>query len=116
MYEGDGGASEILSNAHREVHVGEAGGLELVVVAPPLERPHVCAHEAIRNSATERTISGYLETSPRIGVRPDSVQVSGETLARRGCPPGLIGVALTWHASRRTPREERLERGLSCSK
>jgi hypothetical protein len=28
----------------------------------------------------ERLISGYFETSPRIGVRPDAVQVLDETL------------------------------------
>jgi hypothetical protein len=62
------------------------------------------------------TISGYLETWRRAGVWPDSVQVSGETLDSCGCPP----VSLVWLyfglRSRRAPREERLERGLFCSR
>ena len=53
-----------------------------------------------------------LKTSCRIGVRPDSVQVPGETLSYGGCPPA----SLVWLSSglrpRRAPREERLERGL----
>ena len=59
---------------------------------------------------------GYLETWRRIGVWPDSVQVLGETLSISGCPP----VSLVWLSHglrcRRAPREERLERGLFCSK
>src|SRR4051812_9646652 len=57
---------------------------------------------------------GYLETGRRIGVWPDSVQVLGETLSLRGCPPaGLVWLS---HGvrPRRAPREERLERGLSA--
>jgi hypothetical protein len=57
-----------------------------------------------------------LETSSRSDVRPDSVQVLGETLPHCGCPP----VSLVWLShglrSRRAPREERLKRGLFCSK
>ncbi len=63
-----------------------------------------------------RSLRGYLETWRRAGVWPDSVQVSGETLDFRGCPP----VALVWLSfglrPRRAPREERLKRGLFCSK
>jgi hypothetical protein len=63
-----------------------------------------------------RTHIGYLETSRRIGVWPDSVQVFGETLPHCGCPP----VSLVWLShglrSRRVPSEERLKRGLFCSK
>jgi hypothetical protein len=66
--------------------------------------------------ATNHTTSGYLETWRRIDVWPDSVQVSGETLKVRGCPP----VSLVWLSigvrSRRAPCEGRLERGLFCSK
>src|SRR6266536_2507721 len=55
------------------------------------------------------TLGGYLETVRRIDVRPDSVQVSGETLPHCGCPP----VSLVWLSHglrpRRTPLEERLE-------
>jgi len=57
-----------------------------------------------------------LKTSSRSDVRPDSVQVLGETLPHCGCPP----VSLVWLShglrSRRAPREERLKRGLFCSK
>jgi hypothetical protein len=53
-----------------------------------------------------------LKTFCRTGVRPDSVQVLGETLSFCGCPP----VSLVWLShglrSRRVPREERLERGV----
>jgi hypothetical protein len=60
--------------------------------------------------------SGYLETSGRTGVGPDSVQVLGETLGNSGCPP----VSLVWlfHGlrSRWAPCRERLERGLRSSK
>jgi len=56
-----------------------------------------------------------LETWSRTDVRPDSVQVPGETLPHCGCPP----VSLVWLSSglrsRRAPREEWLERGLFCS-
>jgi hypothetical protein len=31
-------------------------------------------------------------------------------------PAGVVGVALSWLASRRAPREKWLERGLFCSK
>jgi hypothetical protein len=62
------------------------------------------------------TASGYLETWRRIDVWPDSVQVSGETLPHCGCPP----VSLVWLSHglrpRRAPCEERLKRGLFCSK
>src|ERR1017187_9137364 len=44
-----------------------------------------------------RAVCGYLETWCRIGVRPDSVQVLGETLSMR-LPAGVIGMALSWHA------------------
>ena len=51
----------------------------------------------------------YYETSRRIGVRPDSVQVVGETLSHCGCPP----VSLVWFSHglrpRWAPREERLK-------
>jgi hypothetical protein len=62
------------------------------------------------------TFRGYSETWRRIDVWPDSVQVLGETLPHCGCPP----VSLVWLSHglrpRRAPREERLERGLFCSK
>ena len=63
-----------------------------------------------------RADRGYLETSRRIDVRPDSVQVSGETLPRCGCPPvSLVWLSHGWR-SRWAPCEERLKRGLFCSK
>jgi hypothetical protein len=69
-----------------------------------------------RVAPTGRPLLGYLETMRRIDVRPDSIQVLGETLSHRGCPP-VSGVWLSSGLrSRRAPREERLERGLFCSK
>ncbi len=74
------------------------------------------AARAWRMIEPDRTNLGYLETWCRIGVRPDSVQVPGETLPHFGCPP----VSLVWLSrglrSCRAPREEWLERGLSRSK
>jgi len=63
----------------------------------------------------KRAHRGYLDTWHRIDVWPDSVQVLGETLSHSGCPP-RFGVALNWLATRRAPCEERLKRGLFCSK
>jgi len=61
-------------------------------------------------------LRGYLETWRRIDVWPDSVQVSGGTLDSCGCPPAVwvwlyFGLRPRW-----IPREERLKRGLFCSK
>jgi len=57
-----------------------------------------------------------LKTSRRIGVRPDSVQVLGETLSFSGCPLDSLVWLSFGLRSRRAPREERLNRGLFCSK
>jgi hypothetical protein len=60
--------------------------------------------------------SGYLRLGAGSVVWPDSVQVLGGTLGFSGCPP----VSLVWLSHglrpRRAPREERLKRGLFCSK
>jgi hypothetical protein len=64
---------------------------------------------------TERTTSGYLETSPRIGVRPDSVQVFGGTLSLAAAHHLLV-----WLTFGLRPAEHRgeawLKRGLPSSK
>jgi hypothetical protein len=51
---------------------------------------------------------GYLRLGHRTRSGQALVQVLGESLTRSGCPPGIIGVALSWHA----PRREWLERSL----
>jgi hypothetical protein len=63
-----------------------------------------------RRSALPRA-RRLLKTSCRIGVRPDSVQVPGETLSYGGCPPASLGWLSSGLRPRRAPREERLERG-----
>ena len=77
---------------------------------------HRLLHRVGHSVGFLHAVSGYLETSLRIDVGPDSVQVFGETLSISGCPP----VSLVWLSSGlrscRAPREERLERGLLCSK
>jgi len=64
---------------------------------------------------TERTTSGYLETSPRTGVGPDSVQVFGGTLSLAAAHHLLV-----WLSSGLRTAEHRgeawLKRGLPSSK
>jgi hypothetical protein len=64
---------------------------------------------------TERTTGGYLETSPRTGVGPDSVQVFGGTLSFAAAHHLLV-----WLSTGLRPAEHRgeawLKRGLPSSK
>jgi hypothetical protein len=57
-----------------------------------------------------------LKTGGRAGVWPDSVQVPGETLSFGGCAPVLLVWLSSGLRSRRAQCEERLKRGLLCSK
>ena len=67
-------------------------------------------------AANRRTHFGYLETWVQDRVRPNSVQVPGGDALTLRLPAVVIGVALTWPASRRAPCEVWLERGLPSSK
>ena len=62
-----------------------------------------------------RAVGGYLETSPRTGVRPDSVQVFGGTLSIAAAHHWLV-----WLSHGLRPAEHRgeawLKRGLPSSK
>src|SRR5262245_37120273 len=85
-------------------HLGSSG---VVAERGPRLRPHLVELEVSpnqarvippspaafhRSSAEPCTTQRLLKTSCRTVVRPDSVQVPGETLAISGCPP----VALVW--------------------
>ena len=63
----------------------------------------------------ERTISGYLETSPRIGVRPDSVQVFGGTLSLAAAHRLLVWLSFGLRTAEHRG-EAWLKRGLPSSK
>jgi hypothetical protein len=82
----------------------------------PAARPsaHISSYLTAQRLRTH--VGGYLETSGRTGVGPDSVQVLGETLGIGGCP--LVSLVWLFHGlrSRRAPCRERLERGLLGSK
>ncbi len=71
-----------------------------------------------RAFASYRDVSStrLLKTGVRTGAGPGSVQVPGEMLAFRSCPP----LSWVWLSSglrsRWAPCEERLKRGLPCSK
>jgi hypothetical protein len=67
--------------------------------AQPPETAHPAQCLEAATGWHEHAQSGYLEPGPRIGVWPDSVQAPGEALSQCGCHTGVIGVALTWHAT-----------------
>jgi hypothetical protein len=65
--------------------------------------------------AVSRTTSGYLETSPRIGVRPDSVQVFGGTLSLAAAHHLLVWLTFGLRSAEHRG-EAWLKRGLPSSK
>jgi hypothetical protein len=70
-------------------------------------RPHI--------GAVPRAVRGYLETWPRIGVWPDSIQVSGGWLSLAAARP--LWVWLTFGLRPAGHRDEAwLKRGLPSSK
>ena len=109
--------AEVVSNGLMRRSVHQSG--RIGAPAESTRQEGICigvAGSCLSSAGSQRPPIGYLETWGRIDVWPDSVEVLGETLPHCGCPP----VSLVWLShglrSRRVPREERLERGLFCSK
>ena len=82
---------------------------------PSQQATQVINRRAFRRRTRTHTHRGYLETSPRTGVRPDSVQVFGGTLSIAAAHRLLV-----WLSTGLRPAEHRgeawLKRGLPSSK